>query len=118
MKKRMLAWIMTMCMVLSLLPVSALAVDEDEQTGGEDTNQKEVELILESEDQKSATLIGTTYDEEDKTETHTWEVEVESGGSKIVSVEQDKDQPWVATVTALAGRRRLCGTQLGKRGHG
>ena len=27
MKKRMLAWIMTMCMVLSLLPVSALAVD-------------------------------------------------------------------------------------------
>ena len=30
MKKRMLAWIMTMCMVLSLLPVSALAVEEDE----------------------------------------------------------------------------------------
>ena len=35
MKKRMLAWIMTMCMVLSLLPVSALAVGEEEQTGGE-----------------------------------------------------------------------------------
>ena len=34
MKKRMLAWIMTMCMVLSLLPVSALAVDNDSASGG------------------------------------------------------------------------------------
>ena len=34
MKKRMLAWIMTMCMVLSLLPVSALAVDDDSASGG------------------------------------------------------------------------------------
>ena len=30
MKKRMLAWIMTMCMVLSLLPVSAFAVEGEE----------------------------------------------------------------------------------------
>ena len=99
MKKRMLAWIMTMCMVLSLLPVSALAVGEEEQTGGEDTNQNTVELILGSENQGAKTLTGT-HDENDETEAHTWEVE--SGGSEIVSVEPDEDQPWVAAVTALA----------------
>ena len=77
MKKRMLAWIMTMCMVLSLLPVSALAAPEDGSASGgkvesaqatvtsEDglvTFTKTVEKVAESENTFEITLAATTKD--------------------------------------------------------
>ena len=74
MKKRMLAWIMTACMVLSLLPVSALAVDDNSASGGKVntatataqdelvTFTKTVEKVAESANTFKITLKAVTKD--------------------------------------------------------
>ena len=74
MKKRMLAWIMTACMVLSLLPVSALAVDDDPASGGKVntatataqddlvTFTKTVKKVAESKNTFEITLEAVTKD--------------------------------------------------------